>query len=68
MLRRKEGGADALFGLLVQCPVWVGPVLAIAAFLVLRHLAPAFFDRGSSDPLANSTAKSFAGLTRLFAP
>ena len=68
MPRRKEGGADALFGLLVRCPVWVGPVLTVAAFPILRYLAPALLDRGSSDTLANSTAKSFAGLTRLFAP
>ena len=38
--RKKESPADGLFDLMLLAPWWVGPLLAVAAFLLLRYAVP----------------------------
>jgi len=47
--RSKRGFVDELFDLLVQVPIWVGPVLAAIVFVVLRWILPAAFAAGSGE-------------------
>lgn len=41
--RRDEGLSDVIFGILLAAPIWVGPVLAVVAFLAFRFGWPAVF-------------------------
>lgn len=41
--RREEGLFDVVFSILLAVPIWVGPILAVAAYLALRFAWPAAF-------------------------
>ena len=55
--------ADALEGLLMLTPWWVGPLVAVGAYLLLRFVGPLLLS-GASQPLQDI----FGGLARTMAP
>jgi len=68
-MSKKETPISGLFGLLTRVPFWVGPVLALLVFLILRYLVPSVFYRENPDsPMQSSMNKTLAGFARAIAP
>jgi restriction system protein len=55
--RRKKSGIDELFDLLEMAPAWLGPVLAVVGFVVIRYIAPAVLGSiGGEIPIGETLA------------
>jgi restriction system protein len=68
--KRKTGGVDVLFDILVIAPAWFGPVLAGGMYLVLRFLLPAIFAPPAvkENPFGAGMAIGFGGFCVQAAP
>ncbi len=53
-----------LLDLLMLAPVWVGPVFAVATYLVMRYVLPGVFGAATDDPLGKSMGTTFATFSR----
>jgi len=61
---RRTSLTGKLFDFLLLCPVWVGPVAAIGAYVCLRYVVPAMLAPASPDPLTKSLGMVFATFSR----
>lgn len=62
--RQEQKSFDELYELLLVVPSWVGPLLALLGFLVLRFVMPSLLDQGGEHPGAGT---AFGGMARGFA-
>lgn len=71
MARKKEHGiVEELFDILMASPWWIGPLLALAAFLFCRFAIPPLLSAGSggAQDVTNMSRQVFAGLAVTLAP
>ncbi len=71
MTRRKETSiVDDLFHILMASPWWIGPLLALAAFLFCRFAIPPLLSAGSGggQDITNMSRQAFAALAVTLAP
>jgi restriction system protein len=66
--RKKESGLEGLFHIFTMTPTWVGPVVAVLSYLVVRYMIPSILERSEQGESTSAMTTTLGTFARSFAP